>query len=143
MLTMNDDQTTLLYSWSIEDIYVYVGADCRCVTPFDMHDYRVCTILSTNHQEQTTGEYSFGVAFRFLDRQQMFSWYIELIRHNGHDKWTRAISTTSFDNNHYFPSSIYHTSSSESTQKKSDLFKKKFLAKSCHVASNLYKQLRK
>ena len=108
-----------------------------------MNDYRVLTILPPQPKVSTNTELPFGVSFRFADRQQMFSWYLELVHINGHDKWTRDSPHTIPDGANYLPLQNYHASAALSARKKSDQFKNKFLAKSCHVASNLYKQLRK
>lgn len=129
----------LLHSWPVEDLFVYIGADCRCVQPFDMNEYRVLTILSSD-----LNEISFGRSFRFRDRNQMFSWYMELIHINGYDKWTRRASRTMPDGINYLPLQNYHTQlSANSTRKKSDLFRNRIISKSCHVASNFCRHLRK
>lgn len=133
------DSHVLIYSWRVEDLFVYIGADCRCVHPFDMNEYRVLTILSTD-----INEVSFGRSFRFSDRHQMFSWYMELVHINGYDKWTRRASRTMPDGINYLPLQNYHTQLSiNATRKKSDQLKNRILSKSCHVASNLCRQLRK
>ena len=138
------DQQTLIYSWSIEEIYLYIGADCRIVDPFDMNEYRVLSILSPDMIESNSNESPFGISFRFADRNQMFSWYLELVHVNGHDKWSRRASRTMPDGVNYLPLQNYHTPSSFlPIRKKSDLLKNKFIFKSCHVASNFCKQLRK
>jgi hypothetical protein len=75
----------------------------------------------------------------------MFSWYLELVRFNGHDQWTRQASHTIPDGVNYLPLQNYHTSSSSLTlsRKKSEQIKTKLMAKSSHVASSLGKQIRK
>ena len=134
------DQQSLIYSWSVEDIYLYIGADYRIVEPFDMNEYRILTILPPEIHNEST----FGISFRFLDRNQMFSWYLELVHINGHDKWTRRASRTMPDGINYLPLQNYHIPSSlVLSRKKSDLMKNKLISKSCHIASNLCKQLRK
>ena len=40
------DQQTLIYSWRIEDLYVYIGADRRIVNPFDMNEYRYINYIT-------------------------------------------------------------------------------------------------
>ena len=74
----------------------------------------------------------------------MFSWYMELVHINGYDKWTRRASRTMPDGINYLPLQNYHTQLSiNATRKKSDQLKNRILSKSCHVASNLCRQLRK
>jgi len=139
--TILSDQQTPIYSWFVEDIYLYIGADRRIVNPFDMNEYRTLTILHIDSINEST----FGIAFRFNDRHQMFSWYLELVRFNGHDQWTRQASHTIPDGVNYLPLQNYHTSSSSLTlsRKKSEQIKTKLMAKSSHVASSLGKQIRK
>lgn len=139
------DPHSLTYSWSVEDIYLYIGADCRFIDPFDMNEYRVLTILPPDIPKSNESESAFGISFRFLDRNQMFSWYLELVHINGHDKWIREAPRTMPDGVNYLPLQNYHTalSSTSSIRNKPDLFKNKFVAKSYHVASNLCKQLKK
>jgi len=138
--TLSSDQQTPIYSWSINDIYAYIGADRRIVNPFDMNEYRTLTIL----RKDSINESTFGIAFRFNDRHQMFSWYLELVRLNQHDQWTRQASHTIPDGVNYLPLQNYHTPSSTLTpRKKSDQIKTKIMAKSSHVASTLGKQIRK
>jgi len=138
------NQQSLIKSWSIEDIYLYIGADCRIVDPFDMDEYRVLTILPPETTEQNHTESPFGISFRFADRNQMFAWYLELVHVNGHDQWTRRASRTMPSGISYLPLQNYHGSSSLITaRKKSLLSKNKLISKSRHVASNFYKQLRK
>lgn len=139
--TISTDQQTLLHSWFIDDIYVYIGADRRIVNPFDMNEYRTLTILHADLINDVT----FGAAFRFNDRHQMFTWYLELVRSNGHDQWTRQASHTIPDGVNYLPLQNYHTPSSSltATRKKSEQIKTKLIAKSSLVASSLGKQLRK
>ncbi|CAF4043196.1 unnamed protein product, partial [Rotaria sp. Silwood2] len=133
------DQQSSIYSWSVEDIYLYIGADCRFVDPFDMNQYRVLTILPPDNNEPNHTESPFGISFRFSDRNQMFAWYLELVHINGHDKWTRQASRSIPDGINYLPLQNYHTpSSSMLARKKSDVFKNKFIAKGCHVASNFF-----
>ncbi|CAF0890451.1 unnamed protein product [Rotaria sp. Silwood1] len=139
-----DQQQSYIYSWSVEDIYLYIGADIRFVDPFDMNQYRVLTILPPEINEINHTELPFGISFRFADRTQMFSWYLELVRINGHDKWTRQASRSMPDGVNYLPLQNYHIpSSSMLARKKSDAYKNKFITKGCHVASNFCKQLRK
>ncbi|CAF4789435.1 unnamed protein product [Rotaria sp. Silwood1] len=139
-----DQQQSYIYSWSVEDIYLYIGADIRFVDPFDMNQYRVLTILPPEINETNHTELPFGISFRFADRTQMFSWYLELVRINGHDKWTRQASRSMPDGVNYLPLQNYHIpSSSMLARKKSDAYKNKFITKGCHVASNFCKQLRK
>jgi hypothetical protein len=139
--TLSTDHQTPLYSWFLDDIYVYIGADRRLVTPFDMNEYRTLTILRTD----SINESAFGIAFRFNDRHQMFAWYLELVRINKHDQWTRQASHTIPDGVNYLPLQNYHTPSSTLTppRKKSEQIKTKLMAKSSHVASSLGKQIRK
>jgi hypothetical protein len=138
------DQQLLIYSWLVEDIYLYIGADCRFVNPFDMNEYRVLTILPPEITEENPTESIFGQSFRFNDRNQMFFWYLELIHITGYDKWTRQASRTMPDGVNYLPLQNYHTPSSlTSAKRRSDVLKNKFLSKSCHVASNFCRQLRK
>jgi hypothetical protein len=141
--TISSDQQQFppVYSWSIDDIYLYIGADRRLVNPFDMNEYRTLTILHM----KSTNESAFGLAFRFLDRHQMFAWYLELVRTNRHDQWTRQASHTIPDGVNYLPLQNYHTPSSTLTpiRKKSEQIKTKLMAKSSHVASSLGKQIRK
>ncbi|CAF4927930.1 unnamed protein product, partial [Rotaria magnacalcarata] len=139
--TILSDQQSLIYSWFIQDLYVYIGADRRIVNPFDMNEYRTLTILNVDLINETT----FGTAFRFNDRHQMFAWYLELVRINGHDQWTRQASHTIPDGVNYLPLQNYHTPSASllSTRKKSEQIKTKLIAKSSFVASSLGKQLRK
>jgi hypothetical protein len=134
------DQQSLIYSWSVEEIYLYIGADCRFVNQFDMNEYRVLTILPPEIVEDNSGETIFGRSFRFHDRNQMFYWYLELVHINGYDKWTRPSSRTMPDGVNYLPLQNYHIPSS---RKKNDFLRNKFLSKSCHVASNFCRQLRK
>jgi hypothetical protein len=110
-----------------------------------MNEYRVLTILPPENIEETNTKSIFGVSFRFVDRHQMFSWYLELVHNNGHDKWTRRASHTIPDGVNYLPLQNYHTTSSSviPMKKKSDQLRNKLISKSCHVASNLCKQLRK
>jgi len=106
-----------------------------------MNEYRVLTILPP---EQNHTESIFGRSFRFNDRNQMFYWYLELIHINGYDKWTRGAPRTMPDGVNYLPLQNYHTQSSLlANRKKSEFLRNKFLAKSCHVASNFCRQLRK
>ncbi|CAF3835159.1 unnamed protein product, partial [Adineta steineri] len=128
------DHQTPIFSWFIEDIYLYIGADRRIVNPFDMNEYRTLTILHIDSINETT----FGIAFRFNDRHQMFGRYLELARNNGHDQWTREASHTIPDGVNYLPLQNYHTPSSLLTpsRKKSEQFKTKLMAKSSHVASS-------
>ncbi|CAM4954510.1 unnamed protein product [Rotaria socialis] len=137
------DQQSLIYSWSVEDIYLYIGADCRFVTPFDMNEYRVLSILPPQTNESNNEETIFGVPFRFADRNQMFSWYLELVHINGHDKWIRRGPRTMPDGVNYLPLQNYHSSSSVSQKKRTDLSRNKFLDKGRHLAANFCKQLRK
>ncbi|CAF1367503.1 unnamed protein product [Adineta steineri] len=142
------DKQTLIKSWPIENLYLYIGADCRIVNPFDMNEYRVLTILPPEIIEQSHNESPYGISFRFADRNQMFSWYLELVHISGHDKWTRRASRTMPNGISYLPLQNYHTSPSSSppsalSRKKSDPMKNKFISKSRHIASNLCKQLRK
>jgi hypothetical protein len=139
--TLSTDQQMPIYSWFLEDIYVYIGADRRIVNPFDMNEYRTLTILRTD----PTNESTFGIAFRFNDRHHMFTWYLELTRINRHDQWTRQASHTIPDGVNYLPLQNYHTPSSNLTpsRKKSEQIKTKLMAKSSHVASSLGKQIRK
>ncbi|CAF4279819.1 unnamed protein product, partial [Adineta steineri] len=134
-------------SWPIENLYLYIGADCRIVNPFDMNEYRVLTILPPEIIEQNHSESPYGISFRFADRNQMFSWYLELVHISGHDKWTRRASRTMPNGISYLPLQNYHTSPSSPpsalSRKKSDPMKNKFISKSRHIASNLCKQLRK
>jgi hypothetical protein len=108
-----------------------------------MNEYRVLTILPPEIAEENSIESMFGRSFRFNDRNQMFYWYLELIRINGYDKWTRQALRTMPDGVNYLPLQNYHTSSSIGTRKKSEFLRNKFLSKSCHVASNFCRQLRK
>lgn len=137
----SSDPQTLIYSWFIDDLYMYIGADRRIVNPFDMNEYRTLTILNVDLNNDTT----FGIAFRFNDRHQMFAWYLELVRINGHDQWTRQASHTIPDGVNYLPLQNYHTTSNSylTTKKKSEQIKTKLIAKSSLVASTLGKQLRK
>jgi hypothetical protein len=139
------DQQSLIHSWPVEDIYLYIGADCRFVSPFDMNEYRVLTILPPEIIEQNHTESMFGRSFRFNDRNQMFYWYLELVHIIGYDKWTRQAPRTMPDGVNYLPLQNYHipTSSLIGSRKKSDLLRNKFLAKSCDVASNFCRHLRK
>lgn len=106
-----------------------------------MNEYRTLTILHPD----LNNDVSFGLAFRFVDRHQMFTWYLELTRINGHDRWTRNASHTIPDGVNYLPLQNYHTPSSCLTpsRKKSEQIKNKLVAKSSHVASTLGKQIRK
>jgi hypothetical protein len=106
-----------------------------------MNEYRVLTILPPEIIEPNHNESRFGTSFRFVDRNQMFSWYLELVHINGHDKWTRRAPRTLPDGVNYLPLQNYHTSLA--TKKKSDILRNKLIAKSCDVASNFCKQLRK
>ncbi|CAF2396603.1 unnamed protein product [Rotaria sp. Silwood2] len=138
----SSEQQTQIYSWFVKDLYLYIGADRRIVNPFDMNEYRTLTILHTD----LINEPIFGIAFRFNDRHQMFAWYLELVRINGHDQWTRQASHTIPDGVNYLPLQNYHTPSSTSltsSRKKSEQIKTKLIAKSTLVASSLGKQLRK
>ncbi|CAF3289073.1 unnamed protein product [Rotaria socialis] len=139
--TILSDQQSLIYSWFIQDLYVYIGADRRIVNPFDMNEYRTLTILNVDLINETT----FGTAFRFNGRHQMFAWYLELVRINGHDQWARQASHTIPDGVNYLPLQNYHTPSASllSTRKKSEQIKTKLITKSSFVASSLGKQLRK
>lgn len=125
----------------MHDLYLYIGADRRYVNPFDMNEYRTLTILHPD----LNNDVAFGLAFRFPDRHQMFTWYLELTRINGHDQWTRNASHTIPDGVNYLPLQNYHTPSSYLTpsRKKSEQIKNKLMAKSSHVASTLGKQIRK
>ncbi len=136
-----DQQTPPIFSWFIDDLYVYIGADRRFVNSFDMNEYRTLTILRSD----PTNESIFGIAFRFNDRHQMFSWYLELVRLNEHDQWTRDASHTIPDGVNYLPLQNYHTPSSilTATRKKSEQIKTKLMAKSSYVASTIGKQIRK
>jgi hypothetical protein len=136
-----DQQTTPIYSWLINEIYLYIGADRRFVSAFDMNEYRTLTILHSD----LTNDCTFGIAFRFSDRHQMFTWYLALTRINGHDQWTRQASHTIPDGVNYLPLQNYHTPASllTPTRKKSEQLKTKLMAKSSHVASTLGKQIRK
>jgi hypothetical protein len=144
-LNISFDHQSLIYSWPVEDIYIYIGADYRFVDPFDMNEYRVLTILPPEIIENNSIETMFGRSFRFNDRNQMFYWYLELIHINGYDKWIRQASRTMPDGVNYLPLQNYHISSSSliGTRKKSEFLRNKFLSKSCHVASNFCRQLRK
>lgn len=136
----------MIYSWPVEDIYIYIGADYRFVTPFDMNEYRVLTILPPEIVEHNNSETMFGRSFRFNDRNQMFFWYLELIHITGYDTWKRQASRTMPDGINYLPLQNYHNPSSSrggGARKKSELLRNKFLTKSCHVASNFCRQLRK
>ena len=106
-----------------------------------MNEYRTLTILNV----QATAETTFGIAFRFPDRHQMFARYLELVRINGHDQWTREASHTIPDGVNYLPLQNYHTPSSLLTpsRKKSEQIKTKLMARSSHVATSLGKQIRK
>jgi hypothetical protein len=138
------DQQTPLNAWSVEDLFFYIGADCRFVTPFDMNEYRVLTILPVEITDDNPSYSPFGVSFRFAERNQMFSWYLELAHVSGHDKWIRRASRTMPNGINYLPLQNSHTPpSSALVRKKSEPAKNKFIAKSCHVASNLCRQLRK
>jgi hypothetical protein len=109
-----------------------------------MNEYRVLTILPPEIVEQNHNQSIFGTSFRFVDRNQMFSWYLELVHINGHDKWTRRASRILPDGVNYLPLQNYHTSLLvTSTKKKSEFLRNKLIAKSCDVASNFCKQLRK
>jgi hypothetical protein len=137
----SSDHQPPIFSWFIDDLYVYIGADRRIVNPFDMNEYRTLTILRSD----STNESTFGIAFRFNDRHQMFAWYLQLVQHNEHDQWTREASHTIPDGVNYLPLQNYHTPSSILTpsRKKSEQIKTKLMAKSSHVASTLGKQIRK
>ena len=137
----SSDHQTPIYSWFIDDLYVYIGADRRFVNPFDMNEYRTLTI----HRTDLTNESSFGIAFRFNDRHQMFSWYLHIMQQTKHDQWTREAPHTIPDGVNYLPLQNYHTPSSNLTpsRKKSEQIKTKLMAKSSHVASTLGKQIRK
>ena len=138
------DPQSLAYTWPVEDIYLYIGADCRFVYPFDMNEYRVLTILPPEIVDDDRAESKFGQSFRFHDRNQMFFWYLELIHVTGYDKWTRQAPRSMPDGVNYLPLQNYHTPTASTTiSKKSDFLRNKFLAKSCHVASNFCRQLRK
>lgn len=142
--TSTIEQPPPIFSWFIDDIYVYIGADRRVVNPFDMNEYRTLTILRTD----TINELTFGISFRFHDRHQMFAWYLELVRINEHDQWTRQASHTIPDGVNYLPLQNYHTPSSSfslltPSRKKSEQIKTKLMAKSSHVASSLEKKIRK
>ena len=110
-----------------------------------MNEYRVLTILPPEIIEENRAESKFGQSFRFNDRNQMFFWYLELIHIIGYDKWTRQAPRTMPDGVNYLPLQNYHTPTSSTTvpKRKSDFLRNKFLAKSCHVASNFCRQLRK
>ncbi|CAF3403123.1 unnamed protein product [Rotaria sp. Silwood1] len=138
---ISSEQQTQIYSWHIQDLYFYIGADRRIVNPFDMNEYRTLTILHID----SINELTFGNAFRFHDRHQMFAWYLELVKINGHDQWTRQAAHTIPDGVNYLPLQNYHTpsTSSISSRKKSEQIKTKLIAKSTLVASSLGKQLRK
>ncbi|UJR28095.1 hypothetical protein I4U23_009350 [Adineta vaga] len=139
--TILSDQQTPIYSWFVEDIYLYIGADRRFVTPFDMNEYRTLTILHIDSINEST----FGIAFRFIDRHQMFTRYLELVRNNGHDQWTREASHTIPDGVNYLPLQNYHTPSSLLTpsRKKSEQMKIKLMAKTSHSTPSLGKPIRK
>ncbi|CAF1123407.1 unnamed protein product [Adineta ricciae] len=137
------DQQTLIKSWSIEEIYLYIGADCRFVTPFDMNEYRIMTVLPPEIPDGNSSQLPFGFSFRFADRNQMFSWYLEIVRNNGHDKWSRRASRTLPNGISYLPLQNYHASSSVLSKKRSIPMKSKIISKTSHVASNFCKQLRK
>ena len=134
--------SSTMYSWSVDEIYLYIGADARLIEPFDMNEYRVLTILPTDWKESSSDAVPFGIAFRFADRHQMFAWYLELVHVNGHDKWTRSAPRTLPDGVSYLPLQNYHTASN-TLRKRAEISKNKFMEKSRHVASNLYKQFRK
>jgi len=136
------EQQTPIFSWFIDDIFVYVGADRRYVTPFDMNEYRTLTILQPENNNDSS---VFGVAFRFADRHQMFAWYLQLVHMNNHDQWTRQASHTIPDGVNYLPLQNYHTPSSMLTpsRKKSEQIKTKLMSKSSHVASTLTRQIKK
>ena len=137
---ISTDQQTTIYSWFIDDLYVYIGADRRIVNPFDMNEYRTLTISHVDSVNEST----FGIAFRFLDRHQMFSWYLELVQINGHHQWTRQASHMIPDGVNYLPLQNYHTPSTlNSSRNKSDQIKAKLMEKSSHVTSSLGRQLRK
>ncbi|UJR21346.1 hypothetical protein I4U23_024439 [Adineta vaga] len=136
-------QQTLIKSWSIEEIFLYIGADCRFVNPFDMNEYRVLTILPPEIADENPSQTPFGFSFRFDERNQMFSWYLELVHNNGHDKWTRRASRALPDGISYLPLQNYQASPPVLTRKRSDVKKNKIISKTCHVASNFCKQLRK
>ncbi|CAF1688565.1 unnamed protein product, partial [Adineta ricciae] len=67
--TLLSDQQMPIFSWFVEDLYAYIGADRRFVTPFDMNEYRTLTLLHIDSINEST----FGIAFRFVDRHQMFT----------------------------------------------------------------------
>ncbi|CAF0775359.1 unnamed protein product [Rotaria sordida] len=140
-LISSSEQQTQIYSWFVQDLYLYIGADRRIVNPFDMNEYRTLTISHIDSINEST----FGIAFRFNDRHQMFAWYLELVRINGHDQWTRQASHTIPDGVNYLPLQNYHapSTSSISSRKKSEQIKTKLITKSNLVASSFGKQLRK
>ncbi|CAF0962222.1 unnamed protein product [Adineta ricciae] len=105
--TLLSDQQMPIFSWFVEDLYAYIGADRRFVTPFDMNEYRTLTLLHIDSINEST----FGIAFRFVDRHQMFTRYLELVCHNGHSQWTRDASHTIPDGVNYLPLQNYHTPS--------------------------------
>jgi len=106
-----------------------------------MNEYRTLTIFHPDLINEST----FGIAFRFHNRHDMFAWYLELVRINQHDQWTRQASHTIPDGVNYLPLQNYHTPSALLTpsRKKSEQIKTKLMAKSSHVASTLGKQIRK
>ncbi|CAF1249269.1 unnamed protein product, partial [Didymodactylos carnosus] len=101
------------YSWPVEDIFVYIGADKRYVT-FDMNEYRTLTILPVGEDEPkittttTHNNLMFGHSFRFQNRQLMFQWYIRFVYANGRDQWTRKAAHTIPDGANYLPLQNYH-----------------------------------
>ena len=131
----------MLFSWYTDELHLYIGADRRYVNPFDMNEYRTLTIL---HPDRTN-EITFGIAFRFPDRFQMFAWYLEITRMTGHDQWTRKAARTIPNGVNYLPLQNYHTPSATltPTKKKSEQIKTKLMAKSSHVASTLGKKNKK
>lgn len=140
-MSSNHSSEPPIFSWYIDDLIVYIGADRRLVNSFDMNEYRTLTILRTDPNNDSI----FGIAFRFHDRHQMFAWYLELARLNRHDQWTREAPHTIPDGVNYLPLQNYHTPSSSLTpsRRKSEQIKTKIMAKSNHVAATLGKQIRK
>ncbi|CAF1152839.1 unnamed protein product [Adineta ricciae] len=106
-----------------------------------MNEYRTLTLLHIDSINEST----FGIAFRFVDRHQMFTRYLELVGHNGHNQWTRDASHTIPDGVNYLPLQNYHTPSTllTSSRKKSEQIKTKLMAKASHGTPSLGKQIKK
>lgn len=140
-LELSSSSTTALHTWFIDDIYLYIGADRRYVHPFDMNEYRTLTILHRDY----SNEISFGMAFRFIDRNQMFSWYLEITRINKQDQWTRQASRAFPNGVNYLPLQNYHTTTSTltPTKKKSETLKTKLKSTASNPSATINRPIKK